>query len=308
MKIPGKKISSQKAERILAIIAFALIVIAWLAGTFRAQAGLFPFLEQILPQAHHFKFISPSHYAAWKDPEEKEIVGYVATGTAPGYGGDMILAVALSPEGSVIGLEVVTHRETAAFFSRVMKRGVLNGLKGKKFSDPFELGQDVDSISGATYSTRAIAEAARQASRKIASKNLGYTVEPEPTPTIQFGIPEAVLFGLFLFGIIGRMRRFKYKKTARWISMLTGLLVLGFIFNKPLTLVLINKMLLGFWPPWQLNLYWYILLFGILFVYSLDNKNPYCEWFCPFGATQECLAVIGGGKIRPSKNIHTGLR
>jgi hypothetical protein len=234
----------------------------------------------------------------------------VAVGSAHGYGGELRLAVALSPDGSVTGTAVVGHKETVAFFGRVIRRGVLEDLKGKNFSDPFILDQDVDSITGATYSTRALVDAARLAARSIASKNLGYAVPPEASPKIQFGIPEVVLIGLFLFGIIGRLRglRFKFKKTARWISMLTGLLLLGYVFNKPLTLVLVNKMLLGFWPQWQLNLYSYILLSGILFVYTLDNKNPYCEWFCPFGSAQECLAVIGGGKKRSPKNVHTALR
>ncbi|HDD62487.1 MAG: hypothetical protein DRI65_05905 [Chloroflexota bacterium] len=49
---------------------------------------------------------------------------------------------------------------------------------------------------------------------------------------------------------------------------------------------------------WQTNLYWYILVLGIIFVFSLDNKNPYCEWFCPFGAAQECMGSIGWAKVR----------
>ena len=36
----------------------------------------------------------------------------------------------------------------------------------------------------------------------------------------------------------------------------------------------------------------------MLFVFTVDNKNPYCEWFCPFGAAQECLGAIGGAKPR----------
>ena len=36
----------------------------------------------------------------------------------------------------------------------------------------------------------------------------------------------------------------------------------------------------------------------MLFVFTVDNKNPYCEWFCPFGAAQECLGVVGGAKPR----------
>jgi NosR/NirI family nitrous oxide reductase transcriptional regulator len=303
-----KKISSQKWDRIFAVLALIILGFVWFAGTFRAQADLLPFCEQALPEADHFTLDSGGNYAAWKDPGEKELIGYVSVGSGHGYGGDLRLAVALSPEGSLTGLSVVDHRETTAFFGRVIRRGVLDDLKGKNFSDPFVLGQDVDSVTGATFSTRALADAARKASRRIASRNLGYSVPPEAPPKIRFGIPEAVLAGLFLFGLIGRFRKFKYKKTACWLSMLTGLFILGFMFNKPFTLVLVNKMLLGFWPQWQLHLYSYILLAGILTITLVDNKNPYCEWFCPFGSAQECLAVIGGGKKRLPKRIHTSLR
>jgi uncharacterized protein with FMN-binding domain len=303
-----QKTVSQKWDRILAVLAMIILACAWFAGTFRAQADLHPFLEQALPEADHFTIGSGGNFTAWKDSEEKESIGYVAVGSSHGYGGNLRLAVALSPEGSVAGLAVVDHKETAAFFGRVLRRGVLDDLKGKKFSDPFILDQDVDCVTGATYSARALADATRMASRRIASRNLGYSVPPEPSPIIQLGIPEAALVGLFLFGIFGRLRRFPYKKAARWISMLTGLIVLGFVFNKPLTLVLVNKMLLGFWPQWQLHLYSYILVAGILFITFVDNKNPYCEWFCPFGSAQECLAVIGGGKKRPPKNVHKALR
>ena len=160
----------------------------------------------------------------------------------------------------------------------------------------------------ARFDVGTAADAARKAGRSVASKNLGFTTAPEPAPKVRWGIPETVLTGLFLLGIIGRLRRFKHTKKARWISMLIGLFVLGFLLNKPFTLVLVNKLLLGFWPQWQLHLYSYILVAGILLITLADNKNPYCEWFCPFGSAQECLAVIGGGKKRPPKNVHNSLR
>jgi NosR/NirI family nitrous oxide reductase transcriptional regulator len=166
----------------------------------------------------------------------------------------------------------------------------------------------VDGVTGATYSCRAIIDSARKATRKVAARELGFSLPPEPSPKIQFGFSEAVLIVLFGFGIVGRLRRFKYKKTARWISMLVGLAVLGFVYNRPLTIVWINRLLLGFWPTWQTHLYWFILIGGILFIYSTDNKNPYCEWFCPFGATQECLGMVGGAKVHIPTRTHNLLR
>lgn len=81
----------------------------------------------------------------------------------------------------------------------------------------------------------------------------------------------------------------------------------GFVYNSPLTIAYITKLLLGYWPQWQTNLYWYFLVGGILFVFTVDNKNPYCQWCCPFGAAQECMGAIGGAKSIVPGRFHIPL-
>ena len=80
--------------------------------------------------------------------------------------------------------------------------------------------------------------------------------------------------------------------------MITGVVVLGFLFNKPVTMVFINKVILGFWSDWHSHLYFYLLMFGVLLFIVIDNRNLYCERICPFGAAQECVGLIGGAKNR----------
>jgi hypothetical protein len=190
---------------------------------------------------------------------------------------------------------------------RVTDNEFVDSLIGKLYSDPFEVSNDVDGITGATYSTRAIAQAVMEGSH-VAAAQLGLDLPERIPPKIIFGPPEVVLLVLFAVGYIGHKPNFKYKKQIRWASMLTGMVVLGFMYNSPLTIVYINKFLMGFWPQWQTNLFWYILLAGILFVYSVDNKNPYCEWFCPFGAAQECMGAIGGAKVRSTGRYRNFLK
>jgi polyferredoxin len=113
---------------------------------------------------------------------------------------------------------------------------------------------------------------------------------------IRFGWPEAVLIGLFVFGLFRKRIGSKWKKALRWVSLGTGLVLLGFVLNRPLNLVFINKILVGDWPAWQLNIYWYILFGGVVLFVLLGKPSPYCEGFCPFGAAQECLGAIGGGR------------
>ncbi len=292
----SKQARTRRLERFLAVTAVITIIIAWFAGVALEASDLQPAIEAAWPEAGHFERVSGDTFAAYQDAAAEQLLGYVTVGEAAGYGGPLQLAVAVDLGGEVVGTAVVSHKETPSFFARVEGGGFLLQLWGKSFGDPFQLDEDLDGVSGATVTSRALAEAALQGSRLIAVEQLGETVLAAPPPPIQFGMPEITVLALFAVGYFAHRPKFKYKKQARWLMLLTGLFVLGFWYNLPLTISKINSFLLGFWPQWQTNLYWYFLLGGILFVLTADNKNAYCAWFCPFGAAQECLGVIGGAK------------
>lgn len=287
----------QRIDQIWAIAAVASLIAAWIIGSQGAKADTLPAIHEAMPLADHFNEITSDLFLAWGDPNEEEFIGYVAIGEGNGYGGPLQMAVAVSPGGEVLSAAVVHHKETPSWMNRVLDSDFVSDLVGKSYSDPFEIGNDVDGVTSATYTSRAIANAALDAARLAAAKE-GLPVAEKPNPKIIFGILEITLVALFTIGFIGHKSGFKYKKQARWTSMIVGMVVLGFMYNSPLTLSAINKLLMGFFPQWQTNLYWYILILGIIFVFSVDNKNPYCEWFCPFGAAQECMGAIGGAKTR----------
>lgn len=308
--IPEKKLNKlsrhqkrKRLERILAVSALALIAIVWILGSARAEADRLASIRAALPEAGHFERTTGDVYAAWTDSSKEALLGYVSIGSASGYGGPLELAVAVNLEGEIIGFSVVDHKETPAWYNRVMDRDLLGKMTGKSYNEPFTLGEDVDSVTSATITSRALAQAALQGSR-AAAHVMGFEVEAPPSPAIKFGIPEIAVLGLFATGYIGHRRGFKYKKQVRWGSMVTGLIVLGFIYNIPITVAYFVKLSLGYWPQWQTSLYWYFLIGGLLFVVTADNKNPYCEWFCPFGAAQECMGLIGGAKPHSMRPYH----
>lgn len=294
----------QKLDRILGTVAILTIIAAWIIGANLAEADVYPALYDSFPDATQFEPVNGSAYTAIGT--DGNTLGYVSIATTNGYGGPMKIAVAVDLEGNIHGISIVSHKETASWMRKVLGTDFIESLSGKSYTDAFQLEADLDGITGATYTSRALAEAALLGSRDVAGKYLSFEVPEQPAPAIQFGIPEITLIGLFAIGYIGHQRKFKYKKQARWASMIIGLAILGFLYTRPLTLSDINKFLLGFWPEWQTNLYWYLLIGGMLFVFTVDNKNPYCDWFCPFGAAQECMGVIGGAKARSagrSKNL-----
>jgi len=53
---------------------------------------------------------------------------------------------------------VIEHKETTAFFRKAQRSLLAGSFQGKNYSDPFILGEDVDTVTGATYSSRALAE------------------------------------------------------------------------------------------------------------------------------------------------------
>jgi len=299
----------KKFERAAALVALVTIILAWFAGALRQETDLAPFLEKALPGAGYFESFSPGIYAGSSAPG-KPVIGYAAIGKASGYGGPMKVVVGVDLAGNINGIVIVDHKETAPFFSKVLAKKFPSSLQGKNYSHSFTPGEDVDSVSGATLSLTALLNSARQALRKVAGDALNLPVKPEKTKPITFGFPEIVLLLLFAvgFSLYSKKIKRKPKRVLRWVSMLTGLLVLGFVYTIPLSLININSLLMGYWPDWHTHLYWYLLIAGVLLPVIAIGKSPYCENFCPFGASQELLKVIGGAKQRIPAKHHSYLR
>ncbi len=86
--------------------------------------------------------------------------------------------------------------------------------------------------------------------------------------------------------------------------MLCGMFILGFWFSVPLTLSKINSFLLGYFPDWHTQLYWYLLIGGFVLSIVVTRKNIYCSWICPLGGLQECFGVVGAAKPRFSRRFN----
>lgn len=286
-------------DRVLALIALIAMAAAWQIGASRSEADVYPYLLRAVPNAVRLELLDGGTYAAYSSSDSGTVfLGYVTVGQADGYGGPMKIAVAANSDGIVIRTLIIDQKETPSFIRRVLRSDLMNRFRGRNYRDFLELDPQIDGVSGATYTSRAIASSVRQAMGRIAAGPLEQELPEEKPPEIQIGVPEVTLLLLYLTGLLSCRRKFRYKKLLRWAAMLTGLLVLGFLYNSPLTLANINTLLLGYWPQWQTHLYWYLLLGGIFLVFFLGIKNPYCEWFCPFGAAQECFAAIGAAKPR----------
>lgn len=90
-------------------------------------------------------------------------VGYAFVGEANGYGGAVRVLVGVAEEtNEIVGLTILSHAETPGLGSRIEEEAFRSQFIGKSVQDPIALGTDIDSISGATVSSRAVSEAVRR--------------------------------------------------------------------------------------------------------------------------------------------------
>ncbi len=96
------------------------------------------------------------------DAQDKAL-GYAFVGEGPGYGGAVRILVGVDGEsGEILNLAVLNHAETPGLGSKIEEASFRNQFKGKTLDDPIAIGRDIDGISGATVSSRAVAEAVRR--------------------------------------------------------------------------------------------------------------------------------------------------
>ena len=120
---------------------------------------------ELLPEAEDFTRVDSVEVENVSDVyAASNGVGYVITSTAKGYGGKMTVMTSFDAEGSIKQLKVTEDAETQGIGSKVSDSdeywATYAGLDG---SAPLVLDQDVDRMTGATISSRALNSAVNSA-------------------------------------------------------------------------------------------------------------------------------------------------
>lgn len=100
----------------------------------------------------------------------KKLLGYAvyskpASDGIKGYNGETPVLIALSPKEIIVGVYLLQNTETPKFAQRVEEAGFYknwNGMTVKK-----ALKKEVDAVSGATFTSNAVAKSVRAALEKL---------------------------------------------------------------------------------------------------------------------------------------------
>ncbi len=283
----------KKTERVLGIVALGLIVTIATLGHFRTEKKIEPFLIQLITEEQQFNDISENTFKV-SSIENNTITGYISISTCNGYGGPMKMATLIDTTGKIMDFTIISHNETVWYVEKVFEQDFQRQIIDKTFQNNFQILKDIDAVAGATYTSECIAEAASKSCKSVALNQLQLEVPVIENIPFKFGFREVVLILLYLFSLIGIYRQKSYKKVLRWAIMLVSLFTLGFYFSTPLSMQKINSFLIGYWPKWQNDMYWFLLIIGGYLIFLVTNKRIYCNWICPFGAAQDCMGLISG--------------
>jgi len=89
--------------------------------------------------------------------------GYIFLVKAKGYGGPLTLAAGIDKSGRVKGIAVVVSKETVGLGSKALEPAYLGKFRGKTVRDKLKIGEDVQAVTGATITSRAVTGQVKQA-------------------------------------------------------------------------------------------------------------------------------------------------
>lgn len=113
--------------------------------------------KETLPEAEDFEELSCDIEGVTAVLKSTNDVGYVITAQSRGYGGQVPVAVAIDDSGTVLKLVCMSNDETPGLGSKVQDESFTSqftGIEAKEITI-----DDIDAISGATISSKAVVAA-----------------------------------------------------------------------------------------------------------------------------------------------------
>ncbi|MBA3054994.1 MAG: FMN-binding protein [Sphingomonadales bacterium] len=96
----------------------------------------------------------------WRAASGSKALGWVIVDEVIGKHEFITYATAISPDGHVLGVEILSYRESKG--DQVRNANWRNRFRGKTVSDPFKLNKDIPNISGATLSCRNLTDGVKR--------------------------------------------------------------------------------------------------------------------------------------------------
>jgi ferredoxin/Na+-translocating ferredoxin:NAD+ oxidoreductase RnfG subunit len=250
----------------------------------------------------------------------------VAFYSSYGFSGPIAILVYVNTTGTIEGVRLWAIWDSyggyageqivgsASWYTSPVLHAYLNSFVNRSVFQPLQLGNDVQGITGATFTSTGVASGIRDGGRvvvedfqqSIGEPGLGQislliaalgSMDPRSALTI------LLLLGLFAGALLSFWAG---RDWAKYTFLLASVVFLGLYAGRMVSINDFPIFLSGYFPPFNINPYWYVLYGGVL-VTSLIWGRVYCGYLCPFGAVTELLNAVSPVKLRMPEAIHRRL-
>lgn len=131
-------------------------------------------LKAILPEAADFNEVEEGIF---EGTDGELTVGYCVNTTASGFGGDISMMVGVKPDGSIAGIEILSHGETPGLGAKCEKDDFKSRFGGKSYPlSVIKSGaasqNQINAITGATITSNAVTSSVNGAVEKLQAEGL----------------------------------------------------------------------------------------------------------------------------------------
>ena len=120
-------------------------------------------LREVIPNTDAFREIKKEDKIIYEGLSAGIVTGTAFSLAPQGYGGKIEMLVGIDLKGKISGIKIINQRETPGLGVNILKKEFLEQFLGKTIKDPLEPKKDIDAITGATISTRAVCHGAKNA-------------------------------------------------------------------------------------------------------------------------------------------------
>lgn len=206
-----------------------------------------------------------------------------------GFGGKINLAIFSDPNGKLVNFQILRSNETPSYLD--MLNSWFGSLKGRDIfgEKPFA---EIDTVTGATISSKAILDAIAESGRVFAGQ-----VGPQKTAAASYGLPDKQGVYLLTAVLVTMLVIYRGGFRSRLLILATSVLIGGFVFNAQFSTEQFASLLSLAIPSAALT-GTFLLTIGVPLL-ALLFGNIYCGYLCPFGALQELIGCILPSRFRP---------
>lgn len=253
------------------------------------QIGL-PEIQEIFPAATQYSLNRFGIYEVFGAAEQRLGTALLSSNYSQqyGYAGIVPLLIGVDADLVITQLIVLPNNETGDYVEAVYSPKFIGLWEGVSLEEALQL--QVDAVSGATHTSRAVIAGVRQTASHILETD---------TDALESNLWTSIKDLLFL-ALVALSILMAYKKGRakyRTVYLIGVLLIMGLVVNNLLSARLLHGWLLqGF--VWSANWQSMLLFFLALSLSFLGKRKFYCNYLCPMGALQELTNKISPFKKR----------